>query len=75
MYLPNMTWLDLYNYLYQQANTLKGIGNFNWQAPVTVYDVDNQHESICDTWTLRDKKGIDRLVLAINHDTIGSERD
>lgn len=37
----HMTWLDLYNFLYQRANDVKNLGKFDWQAAVQVYD--NQH--------------------------------
>ena len=33
-----MTWLDLYDYLNQQANQIKNIGKFPWQEKVTVFD-------------------------------------
>lgn len=33
-----MTWLDLYNYLSEQANNIKNVGQFPWQETVTVFD-------------------------------------
>jgi hypothetical protein len=33
-----MTWLDLYNYLYERANDTKNPGSFPWQAKVEVWD-------------------------------------
>ena len=33
-----MTWLDLHNYLNQQANQLKNMGKFPWQEEVKVFD-------------------------------------
>jgi hypothetical protein len=43
-----MTWLDLYDYLNKQANLTKNVGEFNWQAQVTVYDTWNMKEYNCD---------------------------
>ena len=33
-----MTWLDLYNFLYERANDVKNPGNFPWQEEVSVFD-------------------------------------
>jgi hypothetical protein len=33
-----MTWLDLYNYLYERANDVKNPGSFPWQENVEVFD-------------------------------------
>lgn len=33
-----MTWLDLYNFLYEKANDINGEGNFPWSENVTVFD-------------------------------------
>lgn len=33
-----MTWLDLYNYLYERANDIKNPGSFPWQEEVKVWD-------------------------------------
>lgn len=33
-----MTWLDLYNFLHEQANNIKNIGKFPWQENVEVFD-------------------------------------
>ena len=33
-----MTWLDLYNYLYERANDIKNPGSFPWQEKVKVFD-------------------------------------
>jgi hypothetical protein len=33
-----MTWLDLYNYLYERANDIKNPGSFPWQDTVEVFD-------------------------------------
>lgn len=33
-----MNWLDLYNFLNQQANQSKNIGKFPWQENVEVFD-------------------------------------
>jgi len=33
-----MTWLDLYNFLYDRANDVKNPGSFPWQEEVKVFD-------------------------------------
>lgn len=33
-----MTWLQLYNYLNNQANKINNHGQFNWQEDVKVFD-------------------------------------
>jgi hypothetical protein len=33
-----MTWLKLYNYLYERANDIKNPGTFPWQEEVSVFD-------------------------------------
>jgi hypothetical protein len=33
-----MTWLDLYNFLYERANDINNIGTFPWQENVQVFD-------------------------------------
>lgn len=38
----NITWLDLYNFLYHKANDIENIGNFDWTAKVTV--IENEKE-------------------------------
>lgn len=36
--MSKMTWLDLYNFLNQQANEVKNFGKFPWQEQVHVFD-------------------------------------
>lgn len=38
--MSNMTWLDLYNFLHDQANNSKNIGKFPWSETVQVFDFD-----------------------------------
>lgn len=33
-----MTWLDLYNFLYERANDVKNPGSFPWQEEIKVFD-------------------------------------
>jgi hypothetical protein len=33
-----MTWLDLYNFLYERANDISNPGSFPWQENVQVFD-------------------------------------
>lgn len=71
--MNKMTWLDLYNFLYEQANSTKNFGRFNWQSPVIVHDANTGDEFDCDTYTISDSRGSDKLVLAINMETIFGE--
>lgn len=42
-----MTWLDLYNLLYEKANNVKNPGSFPWQEEVSVFDYETlEHYSI-----------------------------
>lgn len=36
--MNNMTWLDLYNFLHDQANNSKNFGKFPWGETVQVFD-------------------------------------
>ena len=36
--MNNITWLDLYNFLHDQANNINKVGNFNWNTPVVIHD-------------------------------------
>lgn len=33
-----MTWLELYNYLYERANNINNPGSFPWQETIEVFD-------------------------------------
>lgn len=50
-----MTWLDLYNFLYRQANETANFGKFDWQAPVGIH-----HESTGDWGLLKEVSGDQR---------------
>jgi hypothetical protein len=42
-----MTWLDLYNFLYERANDVKNPGSFPWQQEVSVFDYETlEHYSL-----------------------------
>ena len=73
--MTNMTWLDLYNFLYSQANDIKNVGKINWQDPVMVHDASTGDELHCDTWIVSNEDGQERLVLATNIETIFNERN
>ena len=36
--MNKMTWLDLYNFLYERANDINSGGSFPWQQTVEVFD-------------------------------------
>jgi hypothetical protein len=73
--MNNMTWLDLYTFLYNQANDSKNFGKMNWQEPVMVHDANTGDELNCYTWVVSDSNGQDKLVIATNIETIYSERN
>jgi hypothetical protein len=37
----NMTWLQLYNFLYERANDINNPGSFPWQENVQVFDFES----------------------------------
>jgi hypothetical protein len=61
--MNKMTWLDLYNYLYQQANNIQNFGNFNWDEPVIYHDVFTGDEYHCDTFMISTQNNKEKLVL------------
>lgn len=73
--MNNMTWLDLYNFLYEKANDNRNFGKINWQDSVMIHDANTGDEVTCDTWIISNNDGQDRLVLATNIETIFNERN
>lgn len=73
--MNNMTWLDLYNFLHRQANSIKNIGNFNWNEPVMIHDADTGDELSCDTYYVTDDRGQNKLVLITNIEKIFAENN
>ncbi len=71
--MNKITWLDLYNFLYNQANDTRNFGHFNWQSPVIVHDASTGEEFNCDTWVISTNGGEDKIVLATNIESIFSE--
>lgn len=71
--MNKMTWLDLYNFLYETANDINGVGTFDWDKPVLVHDADTGDEFSCDTYYISDDRGSDRLVLITNIEKIFNE--
>lgn len=63
--MNKMTWLDLYTFLHNKANNINGVGTFDWNTPVSVYDGATGDEFDCDTYYLTDKDK-ERLVLMFN---------
>lgn len=71
--MNNMTWLDLYKFLNDQANNPKNFGSLNWTDPVMIHDAETGDEFNCDTYQITDSRGTDRLVLTINTEKIFDE--
>lgn len=42
--MSNITWLDLYNFLYKKAHDLHNLGNFNWSANIKVVNPETGEE-------------------------------
>lgn len=67
-----MTWLDLYNFLYEQANYSKNIGKFDWQQEIKVFDygtLDYYHANINQMPDRILSFGIDTTSLETINDT------
>lgn len=62
-----MTWLDLYNFLHEQANAIKNVGKFPWQEEVKVFDFATLQYSVTDFIEMPDGK----ISLSIDTDRIG----
>jgi len=52
----NMTWLDLYNFLYERANDINNFGSFPWQENVQVFDFETLEYYPTDFIEMPDKK-------------------
>lgn len=51
-----MTWLELYNFLNDQANKSSNIGKFNWTEKVKVFDFETLDYFSCDLIQLPDQE-------------------
>jgi hypothetical protein len=67
--MNKMTWLDLYNFLHDQANKIENVGKFQWDTPVIIHDAETGDEFNCDTYIFDDK-----LTLTINMDSVFLEK-
>ena len=63
--LEKISWLDLYNYLYDQAHDFDKMGKFNWQAEIVLHDAETGEEKGVNLFELDNK-----TVLTINSDAI-----
>jgi hypothetical protein len=54
--MNKMTWLDLYNFLHEQANAIKNVGKFPWQEEVQVFDFGTLEYYSTDFIQMPDKK-------------------
>jgi hypothetical protein len=71
--MNKLTWLDLYNFLYERANNVNAVGTFNWNEPVLVHDANTGDEFPCDTYYISDNRGENRIVLITNIEKIFQE--
>ena len=51
-----MTWLQLYNFLYERANDINSGGNFPWQENVEVFDFETLEYYSTDFIQMPDNK-------------------
>lgn len=65
--MNNMTWLDLYNYLHEQANNIQNVGQFPWQNPAEVFDYETlkAYPIVLSTITFPDNTTQHRLTTEI----------
>lgn len=42
--VSNVTWLDLYNFLYHKAHDFNNLGKFNWNEKIVVLDASTGKE-------------------------------
>lgn len=68
--MSKITWLELYNYLYETANSIHKHGTFDWQKDVVIYDNESGEEKTCDTYYLTDTDGVEKFVLMTNMEKI-----
>lgn len=68
--MSNLTWLDLYNFLSQQANKVDNFGKFDWSSKVTIHDAETGDERDCETFFISDNEGNEKFVLVVNSEHI-----
>jgi hypothetical protein len=51
-----ITWLELYNFLYERANDIKNLGSFDWSEPVTIESLNSGNKFFCTKGYIKDKK-------------------
>jgi len=64
-----MTWLELYNLLYDRANTMSKLGTVRWNDEIIVHDASTGEENSVDIWELSESIEGDnesRLTLVYN---------
>jgi len=67
--MNNMTWLQLYNFLYERANDIHNPGSFPWQQKVEVFDFETLEYYPADFIEFPDKK----ISLSIDTNTQNTE--
>lgn len=64
--MNTLTWLDLYNLLYNYANDINNLQKLDWNKPVIIHDAETGNEHTCDTYFISDNLNKDKLKLTIN---------
>lgn len=67
--MNNMTWLDLYRYLNDQANKMENLGKLDWNSPIMVHDAETGQEYFCDTYIFNRQP-----TITINIDAVMNEK-
>ena len=70
-----MTWLELYNFLNEQANKSSNIGKFNWTEKVKVFDFETLDYFNCDLIQLPDQEVTFSIDTYKYSETIGGTRN
>jgi hypothetical protein len=71
--MNHITWLDLYNFLYEKANNVKNFGDFDWSQRVIIHNASTGDEHTCDTYLISDSKNQEKLVLLTHIEALFSE--
>lgn len=62
-----MTWLQLYNLLYDRANTMSKLGTVKWNDEIIIHNAETGEEHTVDIWELSEGSNDDpRLTLVYN---------
>lgn len=70
-----MTWLELYNFLNDQANKSSNIGKFNWAEKVKVFDFETLDCYNCDLMQFPGENVVISVDTYQNLETVSGTRN